>query len=130
MKYALEEAKKLDAKVVYLGHELDQRTWVRLHHENRYTLAKYLKNFIFQLPINYYYELYEFKSQLHKGVNHFVESSCDQYLINWYIKIIIKNRVIQVMNILFPEVKRIVIDKKDDDLFQDIIKNKGKVNFL
>jgi hypothetical protein len=31
------------------------------------------------------------------------------------------------MNILFPEVKRIVIDKKDDDLFQDIIKNKGKV---
>jgi len=38
--------------------------------------------------------------------------------------------MIQLSNLLFPEVKRIMIDKKDEDIFKQIIENKGKVRNL
>lgn len=36
-------------------------------------------------------------------------------------------RVIQLLNVFWPEMKRILVDKRDEDLFKDIMANKGKV---
>jgi len=84
MKFAMEEAAKLNSKIVYLGHEFDNRTWQRLYHENRYNLYTFARNFLRSLSVNFHYEIYEFKAQLHKyGVNKSVESTFDQYTINW-----------------------------------------------
>jgi hypothetical protein len=84
MKFAMEEANKLNSKVVYLGHEFDNQTWQRLYHENRFTLYKFLKSHIKDLTSNFLYEIYEFKSQLHRyGVKKASESTFDQYTINW-----------------------------------------------
>lgn len=117
----MEEAKKAGSRIHYLGHEFDHRTWNRLFHENRYTLWRSFKN-AFNLNHLYLYELVDFKSQLHKyGAKKFVESSCDQYTLNW---------MVQLTNIIFPDVKRVIVDKKDDDLFKEIIENKGKVSTL
>jgi len=86
MKFAMEEAEKNKSKVVYLGHEFDNKTWQRLYHENRYTLYRFIKNSFLNLTANFLYEVYEFKAQLHKyGVKKFVESSFDQYSVNWYV---------------------------------------------
>ena len=80
----MEEAEKNKSKVVYLGHEFDNKTWQRLYHENRYTLFKFVKNRLFHLTAHYVYELMEFRTQLHTyGPKKFVESSGDQYTINW-----------------------------------------------
>jgi competence protein ComGF len=38
--------------------------------------------------------------------------------------------MIQLTNLLFPEVKRIMIDKKDEDIFKTIMENKGKVKTI
>ena len=37
-------------------------------------------------------------------------------------------RVTQVLDKVFPDVKRIMIERKEEDLFKQIIQNKGKVN--
>ena len=36
--------------------------------------------------------------------------------------------MIQLTKLLFPDVKRIMIDKKDEDIFKEIIEHKGKVS--
>lgn len=86
VKYALEEATSLDSKIVYLGYEFDQSTAMRFYHENRYTIMKTLiNNWKFFNQVNYADEYWEFKEQLNNhGLKKFLESSCDQYFINWY----------------------------------------------
>ncbi len=37
-------------------------------------------------------------------------------------------RFIQTFDLIFPDVKRIMIEKKEEDLFEKIMKNKGQVN--
>jgi hypothetical protein len=39
-------------------------------------------------------------------------------------------RVTQVLDKIFPDVKRILIEQKEEDLFKQIIQNKGKVKLL
>lgn len=40
-------------------------------------------------------------------------------------------RMIQLTKLLFPDIKRIMIDKKDEDIFKEINEHKGKVyNYL
>ena len=87
VKYALEEAQSLNSKIVYLGYEFDEITMRRFYHENRYTVVKTLiNNFKFFNQVNYTDEFWEYKEQINKyGLKKFLESSCDQYFINWYI---------------------------------------------
>jgi hypothetical protein len=83
VKYALEEAEKLNAKIVFLGHEMNEATWNRLYHENRNTLLRFLINAI-KTNINYRLELTEFRNQIQNGHVNYVESTCDEYQMNWY----------------------------------------------
>jgi len=133
VKYALEEATSIDSKIVYLGYEFDENTISRFYHENRYTIIKTLiNNWKFFNQVNYADEYWEFKEQLNSyGIRKFLESSCDQYFINWYdLKLTTNNRITQVLDKIFPDVKRIMIEKKEEDLFKTIIHNKGKVIYF
>jgi len=116
-KYALEAAKHVGAKVVYLDCEFDKDTIGRINHEKRPTLLRYLKNYYF-LNSHYKREFSEFANIVSvKGWRAFVESSMDSKQLNW---------IISFISILFPEYRRILVDRKDEDLFTRIIAQKGK----
>lgn len=85
VKYALEEATKLNAKIVYLGYEFDKSAAQRFYHENRYTIIKTLYNYVqLNRQTLYSLEFDELYSQVSNyGLDTFIESSCDQYFINW-----------------------------------------------
>jgi pheromone shutdown protein TraB len=117
IKYAIEEAEKLNSKVVFLGNEIDQQTQARLAHETRFTLFKFIRRF---LGLNNYWknEILDNKIMIAEyGFDKFVESCCDSRQIAWFIAFTDK---------LFQEYKRIFVDKKDVEIFEKIIKNKGK----
>lgn len=117
VKYALEEAVKCNAKIVFLGHEFDENTIGLLHHEKRLTLFSYFSR-LFSLPKAYKSELFEYNIiTKNKGWNSFVESSFDVRTCSWFIKI---------FEAIFPEMKRIFVDKRDIDISQIILENKGK----
>lgn len=119
MKYALEEATKLDTKIIYLGYEFDRTTMDRLYHENRNTILKTLYRTVKLFTKKpYCYEITDTIDQATLyGLNKFLESSCDQYFINW---------LISIMDIIYPDLKRIIIEMKEKDLFETIMQNKGK----
>lgn len=117
VKFALEEAKKLDSKLVFLGSEFDDLTVSRLKHETRSSLVRFLYNY-FHMPNHYKIEGADFKSILqNSGFNDYVESYMDRYQVNWYT---------QTLAQMFPEYKRILIDRKEEELFRQIISNKSK----
>lgn len=47
----------------------------------------------------------------------FTEKCLDQHLVNWYI---------QACATFFPQFKRIFVDEKDEELFEQIDQSKGK----
>lgn len=85
VKFAIEEGEKLNSKIVYLGQELDKPTQHRIYHETRYTILKSLYNYAkVNSEWSYSQEFRELRMILNDyGVKRFVESSCDQYFINW-----------------------------------------------
>lgn len=116
-KYAIEEGEAAEAKIVYLGNELDPKTWKSLHHETRISVAKFIKNF-WNLPKTYKREnMDNYNFINHHGWKNYVESRMDSFQINWFI---------QMLELLFPPVKRILVEKKDEDLFRQIMEHKGK----
>ena len=117
VKYALEEADKLNSKIVFLGDELDTMTQNKLLHEQRFSI---LRGFYNALMMNrdYHVERFEQRSMIQvNGLEQFIESCVDSKQIAFYIAILEK---------LAPEYKKILVDRKDHDLFEKIIKNKGK----
>ena len=117
VKYALEEANKLNSKLVFLGSEFDETTTGRIIHDKRTTIMKLLINNFFQ-RVAYKHEAFEDGSIiLNKGFRSYCESSMDARQVNWFIKYV---------ETLFPELKRILIDMKEEDMFKQIIANKGK----
>jgi hypothetical protein len=85
VKFTLEEATKLNSNIVYLDYELDPLTKSKLYHENRNGVLKTLINMV-RIKETYGRELLDYKIQINKhGIKKFVESSCDQYFINWYL---------------------------------------------
>jgi len=84
VKYAIEESLKLNANVEFLGYELDPLTRNLFLHENRSGVLKTLINML-RIKTTYGRELLDHDSQIKNyGLKKFVESSCDQYFINWY----------------------------------------------
>eukprot|EP00343_Euplotes_focardii_P007963 CAMPEP_0205822108 /NCGR_PEP_ID=MMETSP0206-20130828/10882_1 /ASSEMBLY_ACC=CAM_ASM_000279 /TAXON_ID=36767 /ORGANISM="Euplotes focardii, Strain TN1" /LENGTH=310 /DNA_ID=CAMNT_0053118099 /DNA_START=212 /DNA_END=1144 /DNA_ORIENTATION=+ len=115
MKYACEEAEKLGAELHFLGPELNNITWHRLYHEHRINIPHVL------------FKLWEFsgtrwasetQQQIQKlqltTPSSYVETCNDSYNMNWYI---------QSLDILFPALKRILIDKRDMALYKYITRN-------
>jgi hypothetical protein len=117
VKYALEEASKLNSKIVFLGSEFDETTAGRILHDKRTTILKILVN-SFKQRTTYKQEAFEDASIiLNKGFKSYCESSMDARQVNWFIKYI---------ETIFPEMKRILVDFKEEDMFKQIIQNKGK----
>lgn len=85
VKFALEEAHKNGSKTVFLGPEFDKNTKARLYHETRFTLFKSILNaWRMYGGTAYVIELREMRDQINShGIKKFLESSCDQYFINW-----------------------------------------------
>lgn len=83
VKFAVEEAEKLNSNVVYLGYEIDPNTKRKLYHETRFSLLKTFVN-MFRMKNAYKLELLDYYIQMtNYGTKKFIESSCDQYFINW-----------------------------------------------
>lgn len=117
MKYACEEAQKCGSKIVFLGSEFDDWTLNAIRHEKRFTLLKFILR-IFRLKASYQNEGGELKIRItERGINNFIESSYDSKNNNWFYAF---------MELVAPEYKRILVDKKDEELFKAIIANKGK----
>lgn len=117
MKYACEEARRCNAKLVFLGPEFNDNTVNQIKHEKRFTLLSFIRR-LYSLRQAYKKESIEFSARVdQRGVVSFIESSLDAKNINWVYKL---------MEIVAPEYKRIFVDKKDEELFKAIIANKGK----
>jgi hypothetical protein len=118
VKYAVEEATKLNSKIVYCGSEFSEGLVGKLAHEKRSNILEYLLRDMFRLNSSYQNEIKELQSMIsNKGLRSYVESSLDAKQINWFIAVI---------EILIPEIKRIFVDYKDEELFKQIVENKGK----
>lgn len=115
IKYACEEAEKLGADLQFLGPELNNITWHRLYHETRLNVPQMLFN---RWKVSGTRWTTEFKNNHQKlqltTPASYVETCCDQYLINWYIK---------SLELLCPEFKKLFIDKRDIGLYKAITKN-------
>lgn len=74
---------KLNAKVEFLGYEIDPLSRNLFLHENRNGVLKTLVNMA-KVKTTYGRELIDYHTQIKNyGLKKFVESSCDQYFINW-----------------------------------------------
>jgi hypothetical protein len=83
VKYAIEEAEKLNSNVVYLDYELDVLTKNKLYHETRFSILKTFLNML-KTKSTYGREYFDYQTQItNYGIKKFIESSCDQYFINW-----------------------------------------------
>lgn len=83
VKYSLEEASKLNANIVFLDYEIDSLTKSKFYHENRNGVLKTVLNML-RMKATYGRELIDYHAQIKNyGIKKFVESSCDQYFINW-----------------------------------------------
>jgi hypothetical protein len=118
IKYACEAAEKVGAQVQFLGAEFNPLTYERLFHETRFSVITYLIK-RFQYAQSFYIQ--ESQSNRAKinlvGPRAFTEKCLDQHLINWYI---------QAIDIFFPKMKEIFIDKRDEGLFTHIDSCEGK----
>lgn len=115
IKYACEEAEKLGADLHFLGSELNNITWNRLYHETRFNLPAMMFRRWQQAGTRWTSEAKTNQRKMHLTTpSQFVETCCDEYLINWYIKSI---------ELLYPALKKILIDKRDMALYKYITKN-------
>jgi hypothetical protein len=118
MKFACEAAERVGADIQFLGAEINPVTYDRLYHETRMVLPFYwMKRFQYhQSPW-----IIEMESNRQKiaqaGPRAFTEKCLDTYLVNWYI---------QSMDVFFPRLKHIIVDKRDEDLFTYIDNCEGK----
>ena len=115
MKYACEEAEKLGVDLHFMGPELNNITWHRLYHEHRLNLP-YMLFKLWEYGGTRWHS--EHNQQIQKlqltTPSSYVETCCDSYHLNWYI---------QSMDILYPALKRILIDKRDMALYKYITRN-------
>ena len=117
-KYACEAAEKVGAQVHFLGSEINPITYERLYHETRFNFFTYLIKRFQYAESPYSRESESNRSKLHLvGPRAFTEKCLDAHLVNWYI---------QNIDIFFPKMKEIFVDKRDEDLFSHIDNCEGK----
>lgn len=117
IKYACEEAEKLGADLQFLGPELDNTTWHRLYHETRLNIPKMLFNRWRNSGGRWSSEFRTNNEKLQlTNPSTYVENCVDEYLMNWYI---------QSIDMICPEFKKVMIDKRDKALYKSITKDKN-----
>ena len=117
VKYACESAERVGAQLKFLGPELHPQTWESLIHETRFNLPDYLLR-RFQYAFSpYSKERQEFNRKVALvGPAAFTEKCLDSYQMNW---------IIANLEIFFPNLKRIFVDKRDEEIFNQIDRSKG-----
>jgi hypothetical protein len=114
VKYACEEAEKLGADLHFLGSELNNITWHRLYHETRFNLPSVAFNRWKFSGTRWTTEMSNNREKLQLTTPaKYVESCCDEYLMNWYVK---------SLEMMIPALKKILIDKRDMALYKYITK--------
>lgn len=115
IKYACEEAEKLGADLHFLGPELDSITWNRLYHETRFNLPSTILKMWQYAGTRWQAEHQQMIQKLQVTTpSIFVETCCDSYSLNWFIK---------NMEMLMPDIKKTLIDKRDMALYKYITRN-------
>lgn len=113
-KFACEAAEQVGAKLDFAGGEMDADAWARLNHETRMNVPDYMIKRMQYIDSFWSDELL---SNRHKvglvGPAAFTEKCLDQHQLNWYI---------QSTAIFFPKFKKILVDEKDEVLFEKIDK--------
>lgn len=118
MKFACEAAEKVGAEVMFLGSEVNPVTYERLYHETRMNMIYYMMKRLQYHQSPYVNETRNNRQKVAQaGPQAFTEKCLDQYLVNWYI---------QSLDIFFPRMKEIFVDKRDEDLFNYIDNCEGK----
>ena len=119
IKYACEEAEKLGAELHFLGAEMNNITWHRLYHDTKFTILSTIKRMNEFGGSRWAVEAMDnLKKMQMTTPSQFTEVCCDSYTINWYIKNLELN---------FPSLKNILVDKRDMALYKYITrKTKGK----
>jgi len=115
MKYAIEEALKLQSKVVFGGLEINAETFAAFRNEKRMDILPLVYRWVNalhnQLWRTEYHDTYRLMDRL--GGEAFAEN-IDRYRTNWFIKLFEKYA---------PHQKRILIDQRDIDLFYGIYRD-------
>lgn len=115
IKYACEEAERMGSELHFLGPELNKITWNRLYHDTRFNVPETLVKGWNFTGTRWSIEHFQQHQKLQLTTpSQYVETCCDEYNINWYIK---------SMEMLFPSVKSVLIDKRDMALYKYITKN-------
>ncbi len=117
MKFACEAAEKVGSQLHFLGAEINPTTYERLQHETRMNLPQYIFRRAQYFESKWTDELKANRQKIEQaGAKTFTEKCLDQYLINWYIA---------TLEVFFPRVKEIFVDKRDEDLFKAIDESEG-----
>lgn len=118
IKYACEAAEKVGAKIHFMGADFDDRTCKRMTHETRMTIVDYVARRWQWRDTQYIRERWNNSSKYELvGPSAFSEKCMDQHLMNWYTA---------ATATFFPQIKRICIDEKDQELFNQLDEAKGQ----
>ena len=118
IKYACEAAERVGAKIHFLGGELDHKTRMQLAHETRMNLVDYFVKRFQWRDSQWIAENVNNRTKISLvGPAAFTEKCLDQHQINWYT---------QACATFLPQFKRIFIDEKDEELFEQIDQSKGQ----
>lgn len=113
MKLACESAERNNAELKFLGSEFNQNTINRLFHETRLNLYTYVMRCWQYMGYDNWQT--EYNANLRKmylvSASAYTEKCLDRYLVNWHIA---------NMNIYFPHLKRVLIDKRAEDIFRSV----------
>lgn len=117
-KFALEEAERAGANIEFMGNQFNDSTISKLFHETRFNIPEYLLNRWHYQNSLWSQELLVNRNKVRLvGAKAFTEKCLDEHLINWYI---------QATDKFFPQMKRVMIDNRDEELYRQIDRSKGK----
>lgn len=97
---------------MFVGQELNNETWEQMLHEKR--INQRVMNLVRKAQLNHRWikELHDNNIKITTNTAAtFTEKCLDQEMIAWYI---------QCMDKLYPHLKRICVDQKDEKLFSQI----------
>ena len=117
VKFACEAAEKVGSNIEFMGVELNQPTWQRLLHETRFNAPQYFMKKFQYADSRWTDETQSCRQKIAMvGAQAFTEKVLDTNMMNWFI---------QSADVFFPNVKKIMVDERDEELFTQIDNAKG-----
>jgi pheromone shutdown protein TraB len=115
MKWAIEEAKQLNSKIVFGGHEINPETFMAFRNEKRMDILPLVYRWVYALHNQLWRTEYHDQHRLLQTLSGeaFAEI-LDKHRVSWFIKLFEKYSPLQ---------KRILIDQRDVDLFYNVYRD-------